>query len=48
VELQNTGDITRAGCDWLVAGTSIFHSPNAAEAFIEMQRTAREATLARV
>ena len=48
VEAHNTGDIVRAGCDWLVAGTSIFHTPDAAEAFLGLQRTAREATLARV
>ena len=48
VEAHNTPDIARAGCDWLVAGTSIFHSSDAAQAFVEMQRAAREATLARV
>ena len=48
VEVHNAGGIVRAGCDWLVAGTSIFHTPDAAQAFVEMQRTAREATLARV
>lgn len=48
VELHNAPDIARAGCDWLVAGTSIFHSSGASQAFIEMQRAAREATLARV
>src|SRR6202047_1731037 len=29
VELHNAPDIARAGCDWLVAGTSIFHSSGA-------------------
>jgi len=48
VELHNAADIVRAGCDWLVAGTSIFHTPGPAEAFVGMQRAAREATLARV
>jgi ribulose-phosphate 3-epimerase len=48
VELHNAPGIVRAGCDWLVAGTSIFHSPRPAEAFVQMQRTAREATFARV
>jgi ribulose-phosphate 3-epimerase len=48
VELHNAGDIVRAGCDWLVAGTSIFHTPGPAEAFVQLQRAAREATLARV
>jgi ribulose-phosphate 3-epimerase len=47
VALDNAADIVRAGCDWLVAGTSIFHTPDAAAAFRELERTAREATLAR-
>ena len=45
---DNAADIVRAGCDWLVAGTSIFHTPDAGQAFVEMQRTAREATLMNV
>jgi ribulose-phosphate 3-epimerase len=48
VELHNAADIVRAGCDWLVAGTSIFHTPGPGEAFVQMQRAAREATLVRV
>jgi ribulose-phosphate 3-epimerase len=48
VEFHNVPDIVRAGCDWLVAGTSIFHTSGPGEAFVEMQRAAREATLARV
>ncbi len=47
VALDNAAEIARAGCDWLVAGTSIFHTPDAAEAFLALERTAREATLAR-
>src|SRR5579871_2373732 len=47
-EAHNTADIVRAGCDWVVAGTSIFHTPDPGQAFLEMQRMAREATLARV
>src|SRR6266404_3249640 len=48
VALDNVAEIVRAGCDWLVAGTSIFHTPDAAAAFTQMQRTAREATLVKV
>ena len=48
VEVHNAGEITRAGCDWLVAGTSIFHTPDPREAFQDLQRAAREATLVRV
>jgi ribulose-phosphate 3-epimerase len=48
VSPENAGDITRAGCDWLVAGSSIFHTPDPGRAFVELQRAAREATLVRV
>jgi ribulose-phosphate 3-epimerase len=47
VALENAADIARAGCDWLVAGTSVFHTPDPGAAFRELERTAREATLAR-
>ena len=45
---DNAGDITRAGCDWLVAGSSIFHTPDPGQAFLGLQRAAREATLVKV
>jgi ribulose-phosphate 3-epimerase len=48
VVLDNAADIVRAGCDWLVAGSSVFHTPNPGEAFSQLQRTAREAALVRV
>ena len=48
VAVDNAGDITRAGCDWLVAGSSIFHTPDPGRAFVELQRAAREATLVKV
>ncbi len=48
VVLDNAAGIVRAGCDWLVAGSSIFHTPDASAAFRELERTAREAKLARV
>ena len=48
VALDNVAEIVRAGCDWLVAGSSVFHTPDAGAAFTQMQRTAREATLVKV
>jgi len=48
VSVENAGEITRAGCDWLVAGSSVFHTPDAGAAFRDLERVAREATLARV
>jgi ribulose-phosphate 3-epimerase len=47
VAVDNAAEIARAGCDWLVAGTSVFHTPDAGAAFRELERTAREAKLAR-
>ncbi len=48
VALDNVVEIVRAGCDWLVAGSSVFHTPDPGAAFTQMQRTAREATLVKV
>ena len=45
VYAENAGEITRAGCDWLVAGSSIFHTPDSGQAFRELQRAAREGVL---
>jgi ribulose-phosphate 3-epimerase len=43
VVLDNAADVVRAGCDWLVVGSSIFHTPDAGAAFRELERIAREA-----
>src|SRR5271163_3483201 len=48
VSVENAPEITRAGCDWLVAGSSIFHTPDPGQAFTELQRAAREAVLLKV
>jgi ribulose-phosphate 3-epimerase len=47
VALENAAEIARAGCDWLVAGTSVFHTADPGAAFRELERTARESKLAR-
>ncbi len=44
----NIAEIVGAGCDWLVAGSSIFHSADAAAAVINMQQIATEAGLVKV
>jgi ribulose-phosphate 3-epimerase len=43
VSLDNVGEIVRAGCNWLVAGSSVFHSEDPATTVNEMQRLARDA-----
>ncbi|MGA8027528.1 MAG: ribulose-phosphate 3-epimerase [Bryobacteraceae bacterium] len=39
---ENIADVARAGVDWVVAGSSVFHAPDAAQAVREMQRIAEE------
>lgn len=48
IALDNVADAVRAGCDWIVTGSSIFHTPDPEAAFREMQRVARDALLVRV
>jgi len=48
VTLENIGDVVRAGCDWIVTGSSIFHTPDPKAAFQAMELAAREANLVRV
>ena len=43
VSLENTAEIVRAGCDWLVAGSAVFHSADPAATVKEMQQIARNA-----
>ena len=48
VNTQNLGKIIEAGVEWVVAGSSIFHSVNPPSAFEEMRRIAHDATAVRV
>ena len=48
VSRGNLAEIVRAGCDWLVAGSSIFHSEDAAATVNEMQQIAAEANAIKV
>jgi ribulose-phosphate 3-epimerase len=43
VSLDNIGDVVRAGCDWLVIGSAIFHSGDPGSTVARMQQSAREA-----
>jgi ribulose-phosphate 3-epimerase len=40
---ENIGDVVRAGVDWIVAGSTIFHSVDPEATVREMQHIAREA-----
>jgi ribulose-phosphate 3-epimerase len=44
---DNVAEAVRAGADWVVAGSSVYHSPNPRERVELMQRLALEATLSR-
>ena len=48
VTRENLADIVRAGCDWVVAGSTICHSPDPAARVAEMRQIAREAASVRV
>ena len=48
ISLDNLGDVVRAGCDWIVAGSSIFGSDDPATAVTRMQQAARDATAVHV
>jgi ribulose-phosphate 3-epimerase len=48
VSLDNIGDVVRAGCDWIVAGSSIFGSADPATTVTRMQQAARDATAVHV
>ena len=43
VTAKNATDIARAGCDWLVAGSSVFHTVNPGNAVLEIRQAAQAA-----
>lgn len=48
IHFDNAADVVRAGCDWIVAGSAIFDSADAATAVAQFQQVVREATLIHV
>jgi ribulose-phosphate 3-epimerase len=44
INKQNLGDAVRAGCDWIVTGSSVFHTPDPGATVAEMRRIAADAT----
>lgn len=44
----NVEDCVRAGCDWLVAGTSVFGAPDPARAVLDLARAAQSAAAVRI
>jgi ribulose-phosphate 3-epimerase len=45
---DNLADAVRAGCDWIVTGSSVFHTPDPAETVREMRKIAADALAVRV
>ena len=43
ISLENVANVVRAGCDWMVAGSSVFHSVNPGNAVRDLQQAARAA-----
>jgi ribulose-phosphate 3-epimerase len=48
VHLDNLADVVRAGCDWIVTGSAVFHSPDAEATVRRMREIAAQATAIRV
>ena len=48
VSVENTAEIVQSGCDWLVAGSAVFHSADPAATVKEMQQIAENAMAVKV
>jgi ribulose-phosphate 3-epimerase len=48
VHQENLGDVVRAGCDWIVTGSAVFHSSDPEATVREMRQIAASATAVRV
>ena len=48
ITAENVGEAARAGCDWIVTGTSVFHTPDPAAALENLFAIAREAVSVQV
>ena len=47
VNKDNVGEVVRAGCDWIVTGSSVFHTPDPAAAVAGLREAAAQATAVR-
>ena len=48
VHRENLAEVVRAGCDWIVTGSGIFHSPDPEATMREFREIAMQATVVRV
>jgi ribulose-phosphate 3-epimerase len=44
VNRQNLADVVRSGCEWIVTGSAIFHTPDPEATAREMREIAAAAT----
>jgi ribulose-phosphate 3-epimerase len=44
ISAENVAEVVRAGCDWIVTGTSVFHTPDPGAAWSNLMAIAREAS----
>jgi ribulose-phosphate 3-epimerase len=47
IHRDNLGEVVRAGCDWIVTGSAVFHSPDPEATVREMREIAAQATAVR-
>jgi len=47
VTKENIAEVVRAGCDWIVTGSSVFHTPDPAAAVVELRQAGMQATAVR-
>ncbi len=48
VGTENIAEVAKAGVDWVVAGSSVFHAPDSAQAVRDLRRKAEEAHFVKV
>ena len=48
VHQENLAEVVRAGCDWIVTGSAVFHSPDPQATVLEIRQIAANATAVRV
>jgi ribulose-phosphate 3-epimerase len=47
VTMENIAEVARVGCDWMVTGSSVFHTPDPAAAVVELRQAAAQAMAVR-
>lgn len=48
ITMDNLPDVVRAGCDWIVTGSSVFHTPDPGQTVVDMRRVAAKSMAVRV